>query len=396
MLSTHNRYTILAPVPDEDERRLRLAFVDGVPTARRPAATFLRDLRAKHHWLACDCADESLALMSPRRLPTGDVVLVRHGRAAHADSCPFHRLKPLSELPDIDGDDLGDPDGAYTEDDSRGFLPGDGQLLTHILSYSGLTSINASDLVWQGKGPRARVGHKDVSDHYAQLDGADDLVLADGINLQDLRCAHPNGRTWLAREIAGLEWPDGVTPFGFILGSVSGINGNALTFGRGDKDGDHVVCSECVLGLGSEPAMALVRLAWHPDHLEPVSAFTHGIFNRALLLPVESDGERHVARLLLEQMRYWLDHESIDVQLHKPLTGNLRPAFEMLAGVRRRVAVVLVPPEPAVAAYEAAMMQVENLRELDIYNDVLDLPTPLPEGDALFALRKRVTAVVLP
>jgi hypothetical protein len=393
MLSIHDRDRRCGPLGEEAERILQLAFVEGRGSVLAQASQILRGLRQNHHWLACDCDGPSNPLMSPRRLPTGLVVLVRHGRVPHADDCPFHRLKSVADFSDAGaGEMAADKLDALT---SSRHLPEDGMRLVQIMQLSGLDRIRPQDLQWHGAGVARRAVHRDVRDHYAQMDAADDLEICAGVSLGQVTCARPGGLGWLHRRIAEQNWPEGCSSMGYVLGSVLSVDGNVLHFGRDAGSGDSLELPEPAVCFGPSPALALVRLAWHEESLLPVSAFTYGVFSRGLLLPMESDDERTGARFLLEQIRYWHEQNLASITLHKPLTaptGEARPAF-VLEVSSRRLAVVFVPRSVDAAEHEVAMASIANLRSR--YDTVLELPVGLPSGDTLFTLRKRVTAQVL-
>lgn len=381
-LYIHDRLIALSPLAPWADALLRRRQRGKVLTEAedRRLQAVLGDLRDQQRWLACDClgAGGDQPLLSLRRV-NGSVTIVRHGDVHHDERCPFFRDPP--EALDIDRGETAAPLRPVTgsllllkerkaiSGHSRSphlesnaphraspgtRLPRLGRLLLTFAEHGGLSSLDSGEIDAPAGQP---VRAADIDAQYQKLKSVGDRPFSGALKLSDVSCFFmAQVPRHLARfRVLEKEFPDQVRPQGYVFCVAD------------DWESDGAVSSVHLHAQGGERAVSVIgRLSQYGDQRTPgpflflgqigkvastgryelVSGALHPVLSKSLLVPVDSEFERSVLRVLLQQIHYWKDRHRVDVGIRKPLfdervpTGLwVRPDFELNLPSGQRVIV---------------------------------------------------------
>ena len=319
------------------------------------AQAYLAFLHQRRQWLRCGCGAEEPRL-GPVRNRSGYTIRKFSG-GAHPEHCSFFRAIV----------DPGDDDERSIEKSSKADAPARrpfqgevlllkrtstkkreprahdedhrdrhasdrppqvGLLLWTWMERTGYGTLSANDLK-PGKDGHAQ--HSRISEHYQAIEAIREapiprsqLKLGDILETHYLRLRALKN---FLMEHAG-AFPAKYLPQGYYVGVVHQLerNGTRCDLTWTDKEGKSY--RETVYGEAPSltdgahgPYYVIAQMAKDALTHKPVliKAFAQPIVSRALILPVDSDFERQVARMLTEQMLYWRDKYNISVMLEKPL-----------------------------------------------------------------------------
>lgn len=322
-LFQHDRIARGKPIGTAVRGALIASFsVDGTPNpdASATAQALLRFLRDTEAWLDCDCAAGG-SLMSPRQLPSGALTLVRHGRTPHDPLCPFFRLRPAAEIspaaPSLPSMVPGQVGAASLLEAMRA-----------ILSRAGYDRVSGSDLRLLGQNVTA----SDPGRHYGQIDVAGDILLND-TSLRDQWVTHVGGLKAAQRS--------GDRDRTVFVGVVNEF-GDALV--RTQRDGTSYRFAAAEIGSRApiEGPFWVIGCLDH-DRQAVVPGLAWPVISGGVLLPVESERHREIARVLCRQLVYWRERHGLEVTLQVPLSpDDHAPDFWLHVG-EHALAVDLVP-----------------------------------------------------
>ena len=336
--------------------------------SRGKALITLETVANRGAWLACGCLntkDSDSPIMYPQMTRGGYRTLMRnYDRAAHHAKCPFYRLRsenkdtpscakrkvvagPFGILKDTDANKKGS--GAV----SKGSEPYTGERRTPRLARILFTVLEAAGLNAIGKN-----GPPDINSQYSALkvalqqyhfDSAKKICVGDFastyIGSGDL------GRLSVQLRNSG-PWPTPLVPQGLLIGVVKELDNNTLISNKGDRleiDGRLIRPGEDT--PGPYIAIVLVGKANKTAPFEALQAFVHPVMSTSLLVPVDSNLERHTLAILMARQRYQFAHTPF--RIIKPLT-------DLLVGNPPE----LVRPD-FILEYEAHKVVVETMGYLD-------------------------------
>lgn len=321
------------------------------------AVDFVRAVKLHHYWLACDCLGEDVRppLLSPVLLTEAETYYLRRltgtGRPEHRANCPFHRdqadyvrdrsraerlplvaptgyfsvLKPAAEH-------LAQrPEGEHRDCIARPDAPPLlAQLLWRLIEDAGTNVIEAI-----GDRPAPA-----ITLEFQRLKAAATAIeIAPGCRLDQLLATHPDdirqNRIYARLRKAAEAWRAGYEPQAFALLFASAVIENTIMFANGDPIN--------VIGTIKQPPrkhvehgpyLVIVAIGHHPAArgYAPVDAWAQPIYDGHHFLPVETDAERKLLKILLEQ-QWQLRDEGVLTRIQKPMfdidpdLSPCRPAF---------------------------------------------------------------------
>lgn len=360
-LYIHNREHRQAALSGSGTASLVAVFTEsGHSTAAsmRDAQDILRMIRGNEDWIECDCHREEGVgpLMSPRLLPTGQLTLVRHGRVQHADACPFHRMRENPCGTDTEVEAPSDALVARIESllscaDTNAMPDRLVLAATELLVACGYDACPSADVL---SSKALQVSHRDVNAHYGQTDRVAEVMLSTGHSLAEVMCTHLGSVGRMMN-----RWAASGVGQGLFFGVVNAIEDGALI--RTPRSGPSVTWMSDRLTLRSPvvkgPFWVIARIDVERQVL--TDAYAWPVVSGAHLMPVESEEERELGKVLLGQLAYW-EGKGADYTLHKLIRADDvadGPAFR-LSSSRRVIDVhrVLFP-----GRYQAMLAAVEAM-----------------------------------
>jgi hypothetical protein len=435
-LRLHDRSHPLGPIPAEVDTLLRQRqqghglSEDDSKTLQR----FLNDARDQRFWLACDCREEEDPPLLSIRRSEGHVGLVRHGAVSHLESCAFYRdiPEPLPESVDAQAGPVRPFTGSLAQlrptapssepgppKTVRSALSPRGQSTTHprlgriLMTLADTAQINLVEAAEIAVVPRGLVRAADISKQYGKLDALKEIEFAGDLYLGDVLCLYlKHLPAFLARfrDLLEPRFPPGTRAQGYVLSVVDDweeFEGKAVLHLHATQGERTVEVHGRVQQYGHRstpgPFLALgpIGRVSSTGRYEVLSAYLHPVFSKGLLVPVDSELERHALRIILGQFDYWRKQHDVHCTLYKPLFDAFevsagrgqwaRPDFEILLPSDERVIVeVLGYPDD-----EAYMERKSDLKEmLESQSDVVRVVDWLPDSDDT-QLRRLLTGIVL-
>lgn len=390
MLHEHDRHTLIRPVPQAIRDALVAVFAFGASTSNQRqqelAQHYLAGLREAEYWLACDCAGETTpALLSPRRLESGRVVLVRHGQTAHDCDCPLFRLKSAAEV----GAEVYSPPALeqLLANDAGGDVPAGASVLAMLLEACRFNQVSAAELRVDRR--QGRVIAADVPGLYQAVDTVAGWPVSPGVELESVWCNHLSGVPGLRRRLAGQP--------GFLFGIVDEVepqgDGAVLRHRRGEGAQTEIPASGPIwrASEGEGPWWVLAEVSPAAEApLGGVAAFP--AYSRGLPFPLLDARERAALQLLAGQLDYWARREpEVTVRLTRPLDlPNIAALPDFLLDVAGRGVAVLAQ-HPAHSLLDATLIRA-NLTERSQRAERHGQSVVLLDGSADDELRRRLTA----
>lgn len=348
----------------------------------------LRSIRADEHWIECGCAqDDGVGpLMSPRLLPSGQITLVRHGRVLHAETCPFFRMRehPLGHeaAPAPERECVARLDRVLSLDAGDAITDHLVLAAAELVIACGYTRCASTEVSAHG------VGRVDINAHYSQTDRVAHLEVQ-GMPLSDLWCNHLSSvHRMLPR------WRAGGVPVGLFFGIVNSLEDGELV--RTPRSGEParwrpLRTTERSPGMPG-PYWVLARIDVAGGTM--TDAYVWPVISGAHLMPVESDAERSLGRVLLGQIGYWSgrgQHYTVSKLVRAADVADA-PAFRLESADRViDVHQVLFP-----GRYQSLMMAVEAMHRSAMHApDDRALTQFLINDEAVDTWRPRLTGVAL-
>lgn len=302
----------------------------------------VQQLRARHGWLACDCLGATVRppLLTPAYMTEAGTYYFKRltvaPRPAHTPTCPFHREQVIRSIgPRTDErPPRKEPDGFFAvlkplrerlaqrpdEVDetvpSQPSIPRLARLLWQLTERAGTNRIAAID---ERPRPSIKIEFDDLKH------AAEDLFIAPGVPLAKLLFTHPSQLhsklIYAQLRAAAIRWPSGSEPQAFLLTYATGIAGREIHFSTGDP----VLVASPVKKLPSTdsvagPYLVMVAIGHHaPVHgFAPVRAYAQPIYNGTSFVPVDTEAQRTLLRVLL-QLQWTLRTEQISTRIKRPL-----------------------------------------------------------------------------
>lgn len=402
MLYLHDRTRITEPLPAQQAAAIMAVF--GSPAgpsdafSRRLAASSVADIRERELWLACGCTDDPVAgrpLMSPRRLPTGMVTLVRHGSAQHAADC---RLRQVGE-----GSTRSDRLQIGTLEGWGGvpqrLMPAPPPMLDDLLVLLQACGYTMFDPALIASSPRsAAYKAPDILSAYQQIDTAEDVMLGDAARtrLGDVGCFSMARFSSTCARLAGAGVARGV-----LFAVAHQVR----------HEGDAAVLSWASRQAPERPIEVAVDHPWIAAHadsegpwwvlgsFDPASRrVSHCVampmYGRGWLMPMLTQDDRMLVDFLVDQLRYWQRAEIPAATLECVLPPGLDYAacadYRIHAGdaclhiVHNRLSQA---PTADYAPFRRARPRVAAMIEAGIPADSIATLTLLPDNDD----RRRLT-----
>lgn len=343
----------------EDAALRRVATLDDPGQEATTAALSVLARIHRLHPLRCDCLDpaEEGPQACAVRLPSGDLGLRWYNGIVHADGCPFFRDIPAREPTERaerrpppggrayrawDGSwsVLGQPisriklaPGEAPEDrpepksPSYTALPRLGRLLLSALHRTGYDQVGVSELVDQGP-PAPRHPEHWRKRIFRLLDepAGDGLLFKDTSTLQLAQLSN-----WLTRYLPRIASRfTSARPHGFLIDRVDSFEQRgpreAVLRGFGGDPAAEITiaCTIRQFGPATPGPYWLILMASRASEttgFDVVDAYVHPAYRADLPIPVDSDLERGMLDVLLDQLRFWRRYPktSASVSLTKPL-----------------------------------------------------------------------------
>ena len=423
MLYRHDRVVRKAALPAPLVATLERFCCDivgeSMPGEAAEAAQFIRELRNAEHWLMCDCVvrDDQAPLLAPRMNSRGTVTLVRLGRVAHAESCPWFRLRKPGGAGQVDQDprrvqgaflmlegaenetlaSSSDVEYSRVNAGGSGRIPRLGRLLLTALDAGGLNRVATGEFRVAGKSGAVAV---DVRSYYQKIDAISDWPIAGDITVADVLGHSLKAVRTVAGMVKRVEpmWPRDTRPQGVIISIADSVDVEKRALIRtagGEAPTVVEMRSRChVFGMGGGPYWSLIAIARAPGSkwLEPIACYAHPMLSTGLPIPVDSQLERDALLVLLRQMDYWRAIGLPSISLRKPLLaehgalGSACPDIELSMEGKGRVLVEVMgrmdDPEyiHRKVGMHDRMRQLAEVRELVVYD-------PAKEDAVSFARR---------
>ena len=366
----------------------------GSDADHRASVTLVVAARECHHWLACDCLDESLSppLISPAYLSIAETYYLRRltsarlGRPEHKDDCPFFRPQAphrrrntaIGKQEAIDHPDrlfnahrlapeklASAPDDDEPDDRSRGLaIPRLARLLWWLLERAGLDEL--APLPARGE------FHPSIRDQFAALArSAHTLEIAPGVPLEKHVYFHPkaltSNRIYAALRGSAHEWPSGYAAQAFLIAYASGIRGQTITTADGDLTIRNRIQYATVNGAAvGGPYLTITVIGEHSkaEGYQALRAYAQPIQAGNRFLAVHAREEREAIEQLIT-LQYRLRRMNVSLSAKKPLfdiltrRGPIRPdllvaAFDGDTGEEREWALqVMADSRPEYALLKA-------------------------------------------
>jgi hypothetical protein len=298
----------------------------------------------------------------------GRVHFVRHGLVPHDEGCPFHdpdlstRLSALKSGSDTqarpvtpyEGDLLtlkevglsraarSSPSRTGVDRRHGGTLPSVGRILLTWVEQSGINLLTSEELVSRKDRP---VMARDPSAQYRKLTGLWGSLATHEIALSEILCQYPSVVSRFLARFRSLEsrFPEGVRPQGFVCFVVDSVEQTPggwdikVETRKGEYCGRVFGRVSLVGQAAGGPFLFIGKVAKVAEsgRYEITSGYAHPVFSKSLPFPVDSEFERGVGAVLLEQVCYWSQVHSVETQFRKPLFDEqigdywLRPDFEL-------------------------------------------------------------------
>lgn len=435
MLYLYDRHRVLSPAGEQlTEAAIRCFQGVGSSGDERDLQRWLNDARDQSLWVACDCLGQldSPPLMSVRRI-NGNCYLVRHGAKEHAKTCVFHdpegkksadqaHTSEAGPFLPFTGDvltlggasELGDsPDKKQArsrqgqQSSSRERIPSIGRILLSWLHEAGVNRLSADEIVCKKEGLPFSNG---PGRQFKKLDCIWAKTVVGDLTLGDITCNWPSKyRQFLAR-FRALEprFPSGCRPQGFVAFVVDRVSQEnsrhhfsvqtkrgtytGRVFGRISRYGQKAT-------KGPYYFIGRVSKLKSTGRYEVTSGYVHPVFARSLPFPVDSDFEREVGAICLDQVHYWGRRHGLNVEFEKPLFDErldddewVRPDFALVLSPGKRV-IVEALGYPDNEAYVRRKVTMEALLRSHPGTDVLSWSIEDQGKDNL--LRRLLTAKAL-
>lgn len=368
-LYQHDRHARRGRISDSVRDALISVFCSGHGARKEDLGAcqeLLRFLRLSELWLECDCRQEG-CLMSPRQLRSGALTLVRHGKLTHIENCPFFRLQAPDFEPPVTVGVLPLRPGS----DSRG-ANDLGLALRMLLQEAGYDRIESAQVRVFGRSCMA----SEIGRHYAQIDVAGGLHV-DGIPLRESWVTHVGGLNGARSHQSDVC----VTWFVGVANEVgtelvrSTRDGKAYRFPvqqyarRSPIDGPF-----WVIGKVNQEGTALSE------------AYAWPVVSAGLLLPVESERHRGVAKVVCQQLCFWRDRFKIDATLRVPLETDRDAPDLWLEISSEQIAIDIVPLPGHARSRSETMRRAESRAGGNTF---------LIDGEEIDDWRRRLTLLIL-
>lgn len=396
--------------PLEDAAFRQLAAEDESSDPREAQRHVLAVLSRIHrvHSLRCDCIAGEAPQACAVRLPTGDLILRWYNSIAHDRGCPFYReitrppesaapssrpppggraYKPWSGQWSILGEAIDrahvgagegiEPRPARTP--SYTALPRLGRVLLSALHRCGYDQVSVHELADKGE-PVPSQPDRWAKRIYRLLDepAGDGLLFKETSTLQLAQLSH-----WLTRYLPRVSSRFGtLRPQGVLIDRVERIDQRgpreAVLTGFGGDPNATVTVATMVrhFGVPTPGPYWIILLASRSRpgaDFEVIDAYAHAAYRMAFPIPVDSEAERRMLDILLDQLRFWRRYPKTasSVSLTKPLfdldspLGACRPdALLAMAGPHGKPLQLLVECMGSEAAEYLAAKQVTHPRML--------------------------------
>ena len=315
----------------------------GTDVDEASAVSFVRAAKLYQRWLACDCLGDTVAppLLSPVLLTEVQTYYLRRltgsARPEHRPDCPFHRDQANYALDRTRSEALPlvAPEGYFAvlkpAAEHLAQRP-DGEERDRLVRPSAPPLL--ARLLWRliddaGTNVVEAIGDRPAPAIYREFHrlkaAAANIEVAPGRKLDQLLVTHPDdihSRQIYARLRKAAEiWPTGHEPQAFALLFVTAVTDHDILFAKGEPIG--------VIGkikrplqkqIDTGPYLVIVAIGHHPlaRGYAPIEAWAQPIHDGRHFIPVETNAERAMLKMLLDE-QWQLRDAGVLTRIKKPL-----------------------------------------------------------------------------
>ncbi len=336
--------------PELREALVRWYVGEGSTHDEQAGIKLVQNARIGHRWIACGClgAEKAPPILTPAFLPEAETYYLRRltssKRPEHRADCPFFRDQVTDRLTEVRSRStpLDPPDAFFevlkpapeklsqrpehdaSDDRTRAAsIPKLARLLWRLMAAAQVHQL----------APFAYREERSIRGEFASLvRAASQIEVAPGITLDRVLWTH--ARPLQARAVyAALrsleaEWPKDHATQGFVLLYAPSVHGTEITL----PDGETLTIANRVQSPSVRgnpirgPFLVLIVVGQYPEArgFAPLRAYAQPILSGRMFLPVDSDFERAVLRIILRCQRD-LHARGVEIALVKPLFDTLTP-----------------------------------------------------------------------
>jgi len=341
------RMKTVRDVSDKEYGLLRAIAEEEIPLKNERAQGLLQTIYDRDWWIACPCRKSETPLMSVRKQKNGTYALLRlKKRARHEESCPFFKERRERSIRRVRGNEVSSSRGVcfhrvHNEDEDSLGPPEDEeeriQRELSVMERALFTLMKKGKLtLYEGEDKNLRTQLRGMASV------AGEIPLANVFWLRDYLYFKPWDIGRAASEVKEKmgQWPDWANPHGVFIFRVKEATGSTLYYEmKGEMKEIDLRKRVKITGRDTGgPFAVIMTIAGtdeDPEWLEPTKAFGIPMLSEELFFPVESYGERRVAKELCRLSRVWKETSGEKVSIEKLLFnihkggGACRPSFRV-------------------------------------------------------------------